>query len=386
MLPAARTSSNVWRKGSFMTRKKPEKIESIGNVKNISLDHVKDELLPKMVPLFVKTKTNPALRAPTSLSELVIDGPYSKTSSGEDFLLFDSGADDPNRILLFSTERNLEVLSSSDHWLCDGTFKTTPPLFTQLLTIFAIKFDAVISLVYILLPNKTNTTYKRVLEHLKNLKSDIKPTTVMTDFESALYGAFAEIFDGIQLCGCFFHFGQCFWRQIQGSPDLLAKYTDIGDPDFALKVRKLMSLAFVPPQDVIKSFVDFANSQFYRQHKKILRPLMDSFENNWIGRPFRGNRRRPPSMNIYTEGWHKKLSSLVGCYHPSIWSFIEKLKKSQNIEEKFIAGDVKSINEFLFDEIIVDEVSWKPRSSCDGDLSVGCLQATAPSSAAPDAR
>ncbi|KAF2882356.1 hypothetical protein ILUMI_23813 [Ignelater luminosus] len=172
-------------------------------------------------------RTNPAPRAPTSFSELVFNGIYSKTSSEEDFLFFYSGAGDPNRILS-SMKRNLEVLSSSDHWFCDSTFKTAPLLFTQLMTIYAIKFDAVIPL-----PNKTNTTYKRVLEQLKNLKSDLKPTTVMTDFESALYGAFAEILDGIQLRDCFFHCGQCFWLQIQRS-NLLAKYIGISDPDFGI--------------------------------------------------------------------------------------------------------------------------------------------------------
>ncbi|KAF2879998.1 hypothetical protein ILUMI_26174 [Ignelater luminosus] len=96
----------------------------------------------------IRRRTTPAPRPPTSLSELVIDGPYSKTSSGEDFLLSDSGAGDPNRSLLFSTERNLKVLSSSDHCFCNGIFKTAPPLFTQLITIHAIKFDAVILLTY----------------------------------------------------------------------------------------------------------------------------------------------------------------------------------------------------------------------------------------------
>ncbi|KAF2903125.1 hypothetical protein ILUMI_03061 [Ignelater luminosus] len=91
-----------------------------------------------------------APQASSSLSELVIDGPYSKTSSDEDFLLFDSKPGDPNRTP-FSTEKNLGILSSSDHWFCDGIFKTALPLFTQLMTIHAIKFDAVIPL-----PNKTN--------------------------------------------------------------------------------------------------------------------------------------------------------------------------------------------------------------------------------------
>ncbi|KAF2879356.1 hypothetical protein ILUMI_26826 [Ignelater luminosus] len=115
--------------------------------------------------------------------------------------------------------------------------------------------------------------------------------------------------------------------------------------------RKLISLAFVPSQDVIKSFEDLAVSQFYQQHEEILCLLMDYIEDNWIGRRSRGNRRKPPTVSLemwnqcegtlaglpkinnYIESSLKKFSFLVGCYHPSIWSFIEKLKKSQNIED-----------------------------------------------------
>ncbi|KAF2893849.1 hypothetical protein ILUMI_12322, partial [Ignelater luminosus] len=209
---------------SFMTRKEPEKIEPIGNVKNISLDHAKDELLAKMAPLFIKRKK--ALTTNDNAQQIIDEAT--------------EGIPESIQAALPLNLANLEVLSSSDHWFCDGTFKIAPPLFTQLMAINAIKCDAVIPQVYILLPNKTNTTYKRVLEQLKNLKSDLKPTTVMRDFESTLYRAFADI--------------------IKRSHDLLAKYTNIGDLDFALNVGKLMSLAFVPPQDVIKSFGDLADS------------------------------------------------------------------------------------------------------------------------------
>ncbi|KAF2901491.1 hypothetical protein ILUMI_04697 [Ignelater luminosus] len=40
----------------------------------------------------IRMRINPPPHAPTSLSKLVIIGPYSKTSSGEDFLLFDRRA------------------------------------------------------------------------------------------------------------------------------------------------------------------------------------------------------------------------------------------------------------------------------------------------------
>ena len=50
----------------------------------------------------------------------------------EEFLLFDSGADDNNRILIFASAIDVNRLSRCSTWLMDGTFKTSPDIFYQL--------------------------------------------------------------------------------------------------------------------------------------------------------------------------------------------------------------------------------------------------------------
>ena len=67
---------------------------------------------------------------PTSLEQLVLPAEYQQTAKGEQFLLYDSGPD-TQRMLIFGTQRNLEMLQLAEHWLADGTFKTAPPLFSQ---------------------------------------------------------------------------------------------------------------------------------------------------------------------------------------------------------------------------------------------------------------
>lgn len=77
--------------------------------------------------------------------------------------------------------------------------------------------------------------------------------------------------------GCFFHFGQCIWRNIQ-SVGLKKKYQE--DKSFHLNVRKLLALAFVPGLDVIKAYEmitgDFADD---------CDEFLDYFEKTWIGEP-----------------------------------------------------------------------------------------------------
>ena len=71
---------------------------------------------------------------PTSMEQLFLPEEYKLKSKGEPFLLYDSGSE-TQRILIFGTQRNLEMLQSSKVWLADGTFKTTPLLFTQVYVI-----------------------------------------------------------------------------------------------------------------------------------------------------------------------------------------------------------------------------------------------------------
>lgn len=121
---------------------------------------------------------------PNTFQELVVSFPYTITLRNEKFLLFDSGVEDKERILLFSTSHNLELLSETkSEWFVDGTFKSSPYLFAQILTIHVLKFNTVIPLVYALFPNKTKCTYKRLIVELKKLRVNIKSFSIMMDLK-----------------------------------------------------------------------------------------------------------------------------------------------------------------------------------------------------------
>lgn len=76
-----------------------------------------------------RQRENGFLPTPPSLTQLEIPEQFRFTVKGERFLLFDSGPSD-DRIFIFSTTRNLELLAAEKHWYSDGTFKTAPPLFS----------------------------------------------------------------------------------------------------------------------------------------------------------------------------------------------------------------------------------------------------------------
>ncbi|XP_035207656.1 uncharacterized protein LOC118182424 [Stegodyphus dumicola] len=201
------------------------------------------------------------LHNPRCLEELVIPEQFSKTLKEEKFLLYDSGVQ-TDRILIFSTLRNLDFMAECPNWFADGTFKATPPLFSQIYTIHGVKYDNVIPSVYVLMPNKREETYNRVFTVIKSLKPNLQPKTVMTDFEKAAINAFKNSFPNIIQRGCFFHLSlsQCVYRKVQ-SAGLQSKYET--DPNFVLEISQLAALAFVPTSDVIE-------------------PIINYFEDTWI--------------------------------------------------------------------------------------------------------
>ena len=93
---------------------------------------------------------------------------YQVTKAGEQFLIFDSGVGDNERILIFATQQGIRSLSNNSHWFMDGTFKLCPEIFYQIYTIHALNNNQVFPCVFALLPNKNEVTYNRLFREVKN--------------------------------------------------------------------------------------------------------------------------------------------------------------------------------------------------------------------------
>ena len=169
---------------------------------------------------------------------------------GEQFLLYDSEINETNRLLVFGTRKMLTILRDSSSWYADGTFKVVPSQFFQLYTIHCEKDGYIIPCVYALMTNKREVTYNKLFKNLIEIEPDLNPSHIMVDFEKASLNALEENFIAV-VSGCFFHLSQSIYRQIQAK-GLTTQYLE--DQDFAIRMKMLASLAFVPEHDVIDSF------------------------------------------------------------------------------------------------------------------------------------
>jgi len=79
----------------------------------------------------VRQKEEAAPANPSNF-EFIIPDQYRYNSNGELFLKFDSGSTE-SRILIFTTQQNLDFMSECDNWFCDVTFSVAPPHFCSVI-------------------------------------------------------------------------------------------------------------------------------------------------------------------------------------------------------------------------------------------------------------
>ena len=104
---------------------------------------------------------------------------------------------------------------------------------------------------------------------------------------------------------------------------------EVDDSPVRFYFKMMCALPFVP-EDIIPTAW---------RHLKLLMPSeMSSFvdyEYTWV---YRWNQHDattlllPRSSNI-AEGWHHRFRSMLSCQNPSIWKFLECLKKEQSLNE-----------------------------------------------------
>ena len=122
--------------------------------------------------------------------------------------------------------------------------------------------------IYALLPNKTEAIYDKLFKKLLEIEPLLNPLTIMVDFEKAAINALEENFISV-ITGCFFHLSQNIFRRVQ-EHGLAVRYQE--DNDFAISIKMLASLAFVPEIDVIDCFI-IVMQQFPEGAEYILREV-----------------------------------------------------------------------------------------------------------------
>ena len=156
----------------------------------------------------------------------------------------------------------------------------------------------------------------------------------------AVINAARANFPGAELRGCLFHLMKNLRRNLGGA-GLLHRCDS--DAMFSLHARMIIALTFVPIDNL-----DVAFDALTEELPEELQLILNWLEDNYLGRPFGRNRRRhapilPPQLwNVYhrvlndqdrtnnhAEAAHRRLQVELDVTHPSIWRFIDGLRRVQ---------------------------------------------------------
>ena len=163
-------------------------------------------------------------------------------------------------VAVFASARHLRYLQQCNTVYIDGTFRTAPRPYQQIVTIHGFFRNQVLPFVFCLLDGKAQMQYQQIFRHLKRqVRIDsnhrLRPTIAICDFEAGLIGALEAEFPNIRVHGCYFHFTQSLWRHVQ-ELGLAAPYRENTRNGRKLKqcVRKLMAIGFIPTALVRQNF------------------------------------------------------------------------------------------------------------------------------------
>lgn len=286
---------------------------------------------------------------------------FHNTLDSRKFLFYDSGLEDQERIIIFTTYEFLERLGKSHCMLGDGTFKSVSVGFSQLFILHGFIFNSSFPLIYVLMASRSESSYCKVFSFIKQ-NIEVVPSTYICDFEIAQVNAIQQTFSEIDFRGCNFHFSQILWRNIQHENLTVTYKKNVKFREF---VKKLISLSYVPIKKVekyVSSLIrQYTNSGI--EYDNILHRFNYLFINNnsiihmkkfWncYDRLFCG---LPLTTNAL-EGYHRHFNNCFKNPHPNLAKLLDILQKEeQRIKIKIherITNKVKVKKNKKYEQII----------------------------------
>ncbi len=220
---------------------------------------------------------------PQTSEEFVIPEQYRTIKifeKEEDFLHYDA-TEEGRRIVIFTTRKNLEILTASKIIKSDGTFKIAPLFLTQLYTLHGSFHGKFVPLVFVLLSHKDKQSYSAMLAKIRELCPGMEPGVIITDIERGAINAYKKYFANSQQKCCFFHLAQNYQKKL-GEDGLKRRYEN--DADFALAIRMVPCLVFLPPGQVEAGFE--AIEDFFEEDEDAakIQAVLAYFEDTYIGK------------------------------------------------------------------------------------------------------
>ncbi|XP_044761406.1 uncharacterized protein LOC123318739 [Coccinella septempunctata] len=181
----------------------------------------------------------------------------------------------------------------------------------QLFMIHWMRDHTAYPMVFCMMPNRTRETYTGVLRYTRQLFGASHISFVLCDYELALRHAVREVFAGIFLRGCWFHFAKNVF--------LKARQMHINN---AVAVRMAMALPLLPAERISEG-IDFVCERI--SNDGFTRFMQRQWRNTNISVFGFDNR-----TNNAIESLHGQLLKIIGRAQPNFWVFVQFLQKFEH--------------------------------------------------------
>ena len=140
---------------------------------------------------------------PKTWEEMTIPANLSSTVRGGPFLAVEETTISSEKIILFCSQDQKDVMKTAQYWVADGTFDVVSrTLFAQLFIITSMSQTGItVPTLFALLPNKETGSYQRVFQFLHD-EGITQPNSLKTDFEKAIIRGYLNVFPGADVSGC----------------------------------------------------------------------------------------------------------------------------------------------------------------------------------------
>ena len=233
---------------------------------------------------------------PRRVRDIKIRGQWKKNWQGQELICHQ---DRRWGLVIMMSSRCASYVQNCQDLYVDGTFKTCPKPFVQVITVHGRCHGRVLPFAFVMLKSKEVALYREMFRQLKCkvlrfTGHRLRPRRILCDFEIALMSAAEAEFQQSSIVGCYFHFCQNIWRKVQNLGLSVAYRRNLHVKKF---VRKVMTLAYLPVAVVRINFrLMFTSTTVRRLIRQFpaIAQFITYFERNYINGVF-----KPKVWNVY---------------------------------------------------------------------------------------
>lgn len=249
----------------------------------------------------------------------------------------------PKKMIIFVSKNIKNNIKIMQNFFIDGTFRSAPKSFYQLLSCFGYREDIKmhVPIFFALLDDKKIESYKECFQFVKNWLKIDKVKSFMVDFEKSLVLSIEEIFNPEKIYGCYFHYCQCIIRK------LMKLYGKKQNHKFKLIRESILMFPYL---------TETAKNSLFNEIKTIseLKEFIKYFEKNWVNGLYAKMLENPTKngdrTNNTMECFHSYLSRKIPYSHPSLSQIIDIIREfcelTNNTENVFMAEGIEKKHEY----------------------------------------